>query len=549
MAGDAWWRRGVIYQVYPRSFQDSDGDGIGDLQGIRQRLDYLVQLGVDAIWLSPIYPSPMADFGYDVADYCGIDPRFGSLADFDALVSDAHALGLKLILDFVPNHSSDQHPWFQQSRSSRTNARRGWYLWRDPAPDGGPPNNWLSNFGGPAWTYDDTTGQYYAHAFLKEQPDLNWRNPQVRAAMYDALRFWLRRGVDGFRVDVIYHVVKDAQFRDNPANPDYVEGRDPEHHKQLPLHTVDQPEVQQVVAEMRRVIEEFNASGAERVLIGEIYLPIPRLVAYYGATSDGILQGAQLPFNFHLIGTPWQAGAIARVLRDYEAALPQGAQPNWVLGNHDKPRIASRVGEPSARLAAMLLLTLRGTPTLYYGDELGMTDVPIPADEVQDPFEKNEPGKGLGRDPQRTPMPWSPGLNAGFSNGQPWLRIGQDAPERNVQRELEDERSMLQLYRRLLQWRRSLPALHAGHYLPLTAQGDLLAYAREYQTQRVVVLLNFGEDALPLPADLLAEAAAATAWLSTDPGRSDHPAHAPVLQPDEGVMLVVGDGTLPAQGH
>ncbi|MGN6528518.1 MAG: alpha-amylase family glycosyl hydrolase [Burkholderiaceae bacterium] len=538
MAGqDTWWRRGVIYQVYPRSFQDSDGDGIGDLRGIRRRLAHLAELGVDAAWISPIYPSPMADFGYDVADYCGIDPRFGTLDDFDALVADAHARGLRVILDFVPNHSSSQHPWFLESRSSRSNPRRDWYLWRDPAPGGGPPNNWLGNFGGPAWTFDAATGQYYAHAFLPEQPDLNWRNPEVRAAMYDALRFWLRRGVDGLRVDVIYHVIKDAQFRDNPPNPDYVAGRDPESHRQLPQYTVDQPEVQQVVAEMRGVLDAFSTAGRERVLIGEIYLPISRLVAYYGADRDGLLQGAQLPFNFQLIGTAWQAGAIDRVVREYEAALPAGAQPNWVLGNHDKPRIASRVGLAGARLAAMLLLTLRGTPTLYYGDEIGMTDVPIPPDEVQDPFEKNEPGKGLGRDPQRTPLPWDGGPNAGFTTGRPWLRLGADADVRNVQAQAADPGSMLSLYRRLLAWRRERPALNAGAWTPLGVHGTVLAYARTHDGgDRVLVLLNFGDGEAPVPAELRAEAPAAAAWLSTAVDRASL-AWPVVLHPHEGLMI------------
>jgi alpha-glucosidase len=365
-----WWARGVVYQIYPRSFQDSNGDGIGDLAGIIERLDYLVWLGVDAIWLSPIYPSPMADFGYDVADYCDIDPMFGTLADFDRLIAATHDRGLKLILDLVPNHTSDQHPWFRESRASRNNPKRDWYLWRDPAPDGGPPNNWLSHFGGSGWEFDAATGQYYYHAFLKEQPDLNWRNPAVVAAMQDAMRFWLERGIDGFRVDVIWQVVKDDQFRDNPPNPDFVEGQ--YHYSRLrPIYTADRPEVHEVVAGMRRVIDAY----ADRVLIGEIYLPIERLVAYYGEN----LRGAHLPFNFQLIHAAWNARGIDRLIREYEALLPQGGWPNWVLGNHDNRGIATRVGVAQARVAALLLLTLRGTPTMYYGDELGMQDVPIPS--------------------------------------------------------------------------------------------------------------------------------------------------------------------------
>ncbi|HZZ89127.1 MAG TPA: alpha-amylase family glycosyl hydrolase, partial [Caulobacteraceae bacterium] len=410
----AWWKAGVVYQVYPRSFQDADGDGVGDLAGIRRRLPYLQHLGVDAVWISPIFVSPMADFGYDVADYCAIDPLFGTLADFNALVADAHGRGLKLILDFVPNHTSQAHPWFREARSSRSSPKRDWYIWRDPGLDGGPPNNWLSNFGGSAWAWDGASGQYYYHAFLKEQPDLNWRNPQVRAAMLDVLRFWLDRGVDGFRVDVLWHLIKDAQFRDNPPNPAYQPDQ-PGSERLLQLYSCDQPEVHEVVSEMRRVLDGYDA----RVLIGEIYLPVERLVAYYGKD----LAGAHLPFNFQLLETAWRADAVGQVVREYERRLPPGAWPNWVLGNHDRPRIASRVGAAQARVAAMLLLTLRGTPTLYYGDELGLEQAAIAPERVQDPWEKNEPGLGLGRDPCRTPMPWDASPHAGFSTAEPWLPL------------------------------------------------------------------------------------------------------------------------------
>ncbi|MGJ7510588.1 alpha-amylase family glycosyl hydrolase [Variovorax sp. GT1P44] len=534
MSSDAWWRNGIVYQVYPRSFQDSNGDGIGDLDGIRARLDHLVSLGVDAVWISPVYPSPMADFGYDISDFCDIDPRFGTLDGFDALVSDAHSRGLKVILDFVPNHTSDRHPWFVQSRSARSDPRRDWYLWRDPAPDGGPPNNWLSNFGGPAWTLDPATGQYYCHSFLKEQPDLNWRNPEVRVAMYEALRFWLRRGVDGFRVDVLYHLIKDAQFRDNPPNPAFVEGQDPAH-RWLPLYTTDRPEMQPIVAEMRRVVDAFSDARSSRVLIGELYLPLSRLVAYYGLNAEGVLEGVQLPFNFQLIAAEWHPHAIGRLVRDYEAALPAGAAPNWVLGNHDKPRIASRVGPQMARLAAMLLLTLRGTPTLYYGDEIGMTDVPIAPDEVQDPFEKNQPGKGLGRDPQRTPMQWSAEANAGFTTGVPWLRLADDWRLRNVEAQTHDAGSMLELYRRLIALRRAEPALNAGSYEALEIEGDVLAYARNSEGRRLVVLLNFGSGPATLPQALIPGQAIVLA--STAPARAESIQGPLMLGPYEGVVI------------
>src|SRR5438067_6716049 len=405
MSENVWWKSGIVYQIYPRSFQDSNGDGIGDLEGIRDRLDYLVRLGVDAIWLSPFYPSPMADFGYDISNYCDVDPRFGSLDDFDALLGEAHGRRLKVIVDLVPNHTSDEHPWFIESRATRTNPRRDWYLWRDPGANGGPPNNWLSNFGGPAWTFDPATGQYYFHAFLREQPDLNWRNFDVRAAMYDVMRFWLNRGVYGFRVDVIYHLIKDDLFRDHPLNP-LARPAEQSSHAVTPLYTTDRPEVQDVIVEMRRVTDEFGGADSQRILIGEIYLPLSRLMAYYGPGENGILQGVQLPFNFQLIGAPWESLAIDRIVRQYESLLPVGGWPNWVLGNHDKSRIASRVGMDQARVAAMLLLTLRGTPTLYYGDEVGMEQVALRPDQVRDPFEMRVPGRGVGRDGCRTPMQW-----------------------------------------------------------------------------------------------------------------------------------------------
>jgi alpha-glucosidase len=479
MEGYLWWQRGILYQVYLRSFMDANGDGVGDLAGLMNRLDYLAWLGVDALWLSPIYPSPMKDFGYDVADYTGIDPLFGTMQDFDRLLDAAHARGLRLILDFVPNHTSDQHPWFRESRASRENPKRDWYIWRDT------PNNWLSNFGGSAWTFDEPTGQYYYHAFLPEQPDLNWRNLEVVRAMLDVLSFWLDRGVDGFRVDVLWHLIQDDEFRDNPPNPDWREGDHP-YHAFVPLYTADRPEVHDVVREMRRLVDGYH----ERVLIGEIYLPIERLVTYYGAD----LQGAHLPFNFQLLSAQWDACHLAGLIAEYEAALPRGAWPNWVLGNHDRSRIASRVGAAQARIAAMLLLTLRGTPTLYYGDELGMHDVPIPPGQIQDPFERNVPGRGHGRDPERTPMQWSAAPNAGFTAGRPWLPLASDFRETNVDTQREDPRSMLSLYRRLIDLRRGEPALEKGFLELVQSEGDVLAYVRRARRGEpsFFVALNLG---------------------------------------------------------
>jgi alpha-glucosidase len=480
-----WWRYGIFYQIYPRSFQDSNGDGVGDINGAIARLPYLKSLGIDAVWLSPIFPSPMADFGYDISDYTGIDPLFGTMADFDALVAAVHKSGLKIILDLVPNHTSDQHPWFAEARSARDNPKRDWYIWRDPKPDGGPPNNWLSEFGGSAWQYDEATGQYYYHAFLAAQPDLNWRNRKVREAIYDVMRFWLRKGVDGFRVDVIWHLIKDSHFRDNPPNPHFVDGRPP-HERILTKYSTDQPEVHEVVAEMRRVIDEFD----DRVLIGEIYLPLHRLVAYYGNN----LAGAQMPFNFALLETLWSARAIERIIADYEHALPSGAWPNWVLGNHDRPRIASRVGRDQARVAAMLLLTLRGTPTLYYGDEIGMHQVAIAPDQVRDPFEKNVPGIGVGRDGCRTPMQWDATAHAGFSTASTWLPLADDYVQENVINLEADEASILSLYKALIALRKQLPQLVTGSYEPVAAQGDLLLYRRVGPGGAIVIALNFGTE-------------------------------------------------------
>ncbi|MBV9973889.1 MAG: DUF3459 domain-containing protein [Hyphomicrobiales bacterium] len=530
MSATDWWQRGIIYHIYPRSFQDSNADGVGDLAGIRRRLDYLGWLGVDALWISPIYPSPMTDFGYDVSDYCDIDPLFGTLAEFDALVKAVKARGLKLVLDLVPNHTSDRHPWFVESRTNRHNAKRDWYIWRDPGPGGGAPNNWLSNFGGSAWEFDRATGQYFYHAFLKEQPDLNWRNREVRDAIYDVMRFWLERGVDGFRVDVIWHLMKDAGFRDNPPNPAYQQGR-PEIERLLQLHSADQPEVHGVIAEMRRLIERYPG----RVLIGEIYLPLDRLVRYYGED----LSGAHLPFNFQLIQAGWNARTLASMIKEYEAALPNGGWPNWVLGNHDQHRVATRIGPQQARVAAMLLLTLRGTPTLYYGDEIGMEDVPIPTGSARDPWQLREPGLGVGRDPQRTPMQWDDSANAGFTTGTPWLPLSSNYAKCNVEKLAASEGSILRLYRDLIDLRHRFPALSTGGFRLLTEGGDILAYERFDENECFEVYLNLSREVQRLDEKVSSRAPPEkrTLMLSTH-GRRESDFHAPrrSLEGGEGVI-------------
>ncbi len=479
-----WWQTGVIYQVYPRSFLDSNGDGVGDLRGITNKLDYLRWLGVDGIWLSPIYPSPMADFGYDITNYTDVHPLFGTLEDLDILLHEAHQRDLKLILDFVPNHSSDEHPWFQQSRSSRTSEQRDWYIWRDPAPDGGPPNNWISRFGGSAWQFDPRTEQYYLHLYDVKQPDLNWRNPHVRQAMYDAMRFWLDRGVDGFRVDALEVLLKDERFLDNPVNPLWKPG-DPFYTRLLEVYVVDQPGMHQIMQEMRILTESYS----QRVLIGELSLPIERLMPYYGEQLDEI----HLPFNFHFVDMPiWEASTVRQAVERYEAALPQDAWPNWVLGNHDQPRIATRVGRNQARLTQMLLLTLRGTPTCYYGDELGMQNVQLPKEAIHDPRGKIYPA--FGRDPVRTPMQWDSGINAGFCPNDvgPWLPVAHDYQTFNVAAEQHEPRSFLMLVRALLDIRRSHPALTLGSYQTVEQDNTTcFVYRRQYANQRCLVVLNF----------------------------------------------------------
>lgn len=522
-----WWQKGIIYQVYPRSFKDSNGDGTGDLQGIIDKLDYLKDLGITGVWVSPFYPSPMADNGYDVSNYTGVHPLFGTMDDFDLLVKEIHQREMKLILDFVPNHSSDEHPWFLESRQSKDNPKRDWYIWKDPKPDGSEPNNWLSEFGGPAWTFDEKTGQYYLHTYLDKQPDLNWRNPEVRDTMLDCMRFWLEKGVDGFRVDVMWQMLKDKQFRDNPPNPDFTEEMSP-YDRLLPVYSTDQPEVHEVVRMMRDLLDEYG----DTVLIGEIYLPINELVTYYGKDN----QGAQLPFNFQLIELPWNARRIQAAVNEYEASLPAEGWPNWVLGNHDKSRILSRVGPEQAKIAAMLLLTLRGTPTMYYGDELGMHDVAIPSEKVQDPREKNVPGKGLGRDPERTPMQWDTSENAGFTGGDPWLPVMDNYKEINVEEELKDENSMLGFYKKLIRLRAKEPALHVGDFFPLPSKGNVLSYKRMASEKAFIIVLNLsGSEEKTTP---FVDEWSGIIRLATSKEREDQKIEGEIdLKPNEGLVI------------
>jgi alpha-glucosidase len=497
-----WWQTGVIYQIYPRSFRDTTGNGIGDLAGVIDKIDYLSDvLGVDAIWLSPFYPSPMADFGYDVADYTRVHPLFGDLETFDALVTALHRRDMHLIIDFVPNHSSDQHPWFLESRSSRDNPKRDWYVWADAKPGGGPPNNWLSVFGGSSWEWDARTGQYYLHSFLKEQPDLNWRNSDLKAVMFDAIRFWLDREVDGFRIDVAHYIGKDPELRDNPLN---VSGHSHIHRSLgdydsiVHVHDQGHPFAHEVYREFRQILDSYSETRP-RMSVGEIHIfDWARWASYYGEALDEL----HLPFNFSLLGVQWEAGIVRRLVDEMEAALPAGAWPNYVLGNHDDSRLGTRVGLAQARVAAVLLLTLRGTPTLYYGDEIGMIDVDIPPEKQVDPWGRNVPGQG--RDPCRTPMQWDAGPSAGFSDAAAedlWLPLAPDYRENNVARQLTDEESMLALYRRMLSVRRGSAALQVGAYVPLDGMpADSFCYLRRTSEEEVLVALNFSEEDIQLPA-------------------------------------------------
>jgi len=478
MPNAPWWKSTVVYQIYPRSFCDTDGDGVGDLEGIRRRLDHLVWLGVETIWISPFYASPMKDFGYDVSDYCAVDPRFGTLADFDRLLADAHRHGIRVVLDWVPNHTSDRHPWFVESRSSRQSPRRDWYVWRDGTPDR-PPNNWRAALGdGPAWTWDAATAQWYLHLFLAAQPDLDWNHVEVAAAMHDTLRFWLDRGVDGFRMDVIHCIGKD------PALPDLPDGM-----AALPAAVQhDDPRTHALVRDIRRVLEEYPG---ERVMVGEVVLFSTAQVARYYGAGDGL----HLAFNFLPLYAPWEAAAWKERIAEIVGTLdPLDAWPTWVLSNHDNARHRTRYGsEARARAAAVLLLTLRGTPFLYAGEELGLEDAQVPDTHGLDPG---------GRDGCRAPIPWVSAPGHGWDpRAAPWLPWPPDAANRNAEAMRADPASILHLYRRLLAARRASVALRLGSWEPLPAPDDVLAFRRRHEHDERVVLINFSERTLECPLD------------------------------------------------
>jgi alpha-glucosidase len=471
-----WWKSAIIYQIYPRSFLDTDGDGVGDLHGVISKLDYLSWLGVDGIWLSPIYPSPMADFGYDVADYCDVDPVFGDLATLDRLVEEAHTRGLKLLLDWVPNHTSSKHPWFTESSSSRTNPRRDFYIWRDGRQGGRPPNNWMSAWNkGSVWSFDAVSQQWYLHSFLAEQPDLNWANPSVRAAMRQTLKFWLDRGVDGFRMDVINLIGKDPDLLDDPA--DLSTGSH--------FFLNDRPETHEYLREIRSELDRYDG---DRASVGEITLREPdRVFPYVGVDA------LHLAFNFELIATRWQADLWASAIDRNNHSNAEGWWPTLVLNNHDVPRLRTRAGgsEARARVAAAILLCARGTPFLYAGEELGLLDGIVPDERVVDPG---------GRDGCRCPIPWEPSGFHGWTTGTPWLPFPPEASARAVAAQRDDPSSMLSWYRKLLDLRRRSRVLTGGSLRMLDAPEGVVAFERRDDADVIELWANFTAE--PVTVDL-----------------------------------------------
>ncbi len=507
-----WSEGAIVYQIYPRSFQDSNGDGVGDLPGITSRLDYVKELGVNTIWLSPFYPSPMADFGYDVADYCAVDPVFGTMEDFEELLQQTHKRGMQLIVDFVPNHTSDEHRWFVESRDNPEGKYGDWYVWRDAKLDANgekqPPNNWLDVLnGGSAWEWSDARQQYYLHSFHSRQPDLNWSNHKVRAAMKKVMRFWLDKGVDGFRVDAVYWMSKDPLLTDDDVNPNYRPGVDSLYEALLHNNSCGWPVVYAYLSEMADVLKEPDYQDhhrfidRQRFMITEAYPEHNHPIVTYMTFYVGMDPRVAAPFNFEGLELPWEAVPWRRFLRRFHKALEQfnaACISSYAFGNHDKPRLASRLGHDAARSAAVMLLTLPGMSFIYNGDELGMADGVIPPEFVQDPSTQN----GVGRDPERTPMQWTSEKNAGFSTAaRTWLPVTADYETRNVAAQSSDSSSFLQLYRALGKMRAKSPALRHGtiHVYKL-ANDDVLCYTRSKDNQTLLVVINFA--ATPVTVEL-----------------------------------------------
>jgi alpha-glucosidase len=481
-----WWKHGVMCEIWPRSYYDTNGDGSGDLKGLTAKLDYLADLGIDGIWLGPINASPMVDSGYDVADYRTIDPIYGSMADFEELLHKAHGHGIRIIMDLVANHTSDQHAWFKESRSSRDNPKRDWYIWHD-RKRGGVPTNWKALVGTGTWEWDKATGQYYMHSFLKTQPDLNWRNPAVRKEIYDTMRFWLDKGVDGFRCDILNYFLKDDEWRDNPFSL----AAGPFNGFQKHLYTRNQPGMYDILREMRAVLDEYK----ERMMVGEVFVAEegPAMAAAYMG-DEGEL--THLSFEFSLVFSKWGAHRFSDALANWYALIPSKGWPCNVLSNHDRPRAVTRysAGQDTvkrAKVLAAMLLTLRGTPFLYYGEEIGMPNSTITRKDVMDTIGKMYWPLVKGRDGERNPMQWNGGPHAGFSEVKPWLPLNNDYSEINVEVQLQEPTSLLNFYRRLIAVRREKPALHMGSFVKSPSHKDIMSYCRVYQNEKVYVMLNF----------------------------------------------------------
>ena len=494
--GHQWWQNAVFYEIYPRSFADSNNDGVGDLKGITSKLDYLKKLGVDAIWISPCFPSPQKDFGYDVSDYENIDPMYGTLADFDKLAREARKRGIRIILDFVVNHTSDQHKWFLDSKSSRTAEHRDWYIWRDGKGPGQPPNNWISDFGGSAWTFDPATNQYYYHYFEAAQPDLNWRNPAVKDAMFDVERWWFKRGAAGFRLDAVDTLFEDPDLHDNPVLPGQTALGDP---KEENKYNDKLPEVHDVLRELRKIADEHNG-----VLIGETWTDdVGELNRYYGDGNNEL----QLPMDF--LFTMVNKLSPAEFRKQIAAVNSASGWPTFVISNHDIIRSYDRYGDGQhndqiAKLMAGLYLTLRGTPIMYYGEEIGMTTTP-PArkEDVKDPLGITGWPQEKGRDGERTPMQWDESVNAGFSKAAPWLPVPPSYKTHNVADESRDPDSVLSFYKKVLKLRHTNKALLDGDYTPLNENDEsVLSYLRAYKNEAVLVALNMSATEQKVSLDL-----------------------------------------------
>jgi alpha-glucosidase len=516
-----WPAGAIVYHIYPRSLQDSNGDGIGDLPGIIERLDYLRSLSVDTIWL------PMADFGYDIADYCNVDKIFGNLDDFKELLAACADRSIKVLVDLVPNHTSDDHAWFRASRQSMANGYSDWYIWRNGQFDADgqhrPPNNWLDALTGrSAWQWDGKRQQYYLHSFDVRQPDLNWTNQAVRDAMKNVMRFWLNLGVDGFRVDAVYWMAKDPLQRDDPPSEDYVEGQDPPYESLKHNNSRGWPAVYSHLNELAGVLKEEQYADKPRFMVTEAYPEGHNPVADYMAFYEGVDPRVAAPFNFEGVSLPWEARAWQRFLTSFHAALlaeSPACVASYAFGNHDQPRLASRIGVDAARAAAVMLMTLPGMAFVYYGEELGMQDVPIPAGRVQDPAAIGDPAKGQGRDPARTPMQWTAASNAGFTTAaEPWLPLAADYTECNVETQSADATSSLSLYRRLGELRRRSAALrHSPIEVLDSPQTQVLLYKRSYGDEALLVAVNFGEQPVDVElADTLKERLASSAAAPND---------------------------------